>query len=132
MLTSLSVDEMLLLRYMNRSTNFILLDRSDWDLIDNLSIAFHNFTRCMLTSLSVDEILLLRYMNWPTNFKELLLSGDGSFLCKTYVLFHLHSQRSQCLQQLAQTGVFVRSAGSSLWSASVIDPVRYCLLYFLM
>ena len=40
---------------------FILSDSSNFQMIDNLSIIFHTFTRCMLTSLSVEEILLLRY-----------------------------------------------------------------------
>ena len=42
---------------------FILSDKSDFHIIDNQSIAVHNFANCMLTSLSVDEILLLRYVN---------------------------------------------------------------------
>ena len=39
---------------------FILSDRSDFHMIDNLWIAVHIFFRCMLTSLSVDEIFLPR------------------------------------------------------------------------
>ena len=52
---------------------FILLDRPELHIIDNLSIAFHTFTRHMLTSLSVNEILLPRYVNWSTNFRGLPL-----------------------------------------------------------
>ena len=48
-LTSLSVDEILLPRYMNRSTS-------------NPALPMR-----MLISLSVDEILLPMYMNWSTN-----------------------------------------------------------------
>ena len=41
---------------------------SDTRMIDNPSIAVHDFTRRMLTLLSIDEILLLRYVNSSTNF----------------------------------------------------------------
>ena len=40
-------------------------------MINNLSIAFHTFARCMFTSLSVGEMLLPRYANLSTNFKDL-------------------------------------------------------------
>ena len=52
-----------------KKSRFILLDRSDKDMIDNQSIAFLIFTRRILTSLSVDEMLLLRYGNWCPNSK---------------------------------------------------------------
>ena len=51
--------------------HFILLDRSDFNMIDNLSIAVHTFARCILILLSVDETLLPRYMNLSTNFRGL-------------------------------------------------------------
>ena len=41
---------------------FILSDRSDFHVIDNLLIAIHVFTRHILMSLSVDEMLLPRYV----------------------------------------------------------------------
>ena len=37
--------------------------KSDFRMIDNLSIAVHAFSVRMLTSLSVDELLLPRYVN---------------------------------------------------------------------
>ena len=43
--------------------------RSDFDMVDNPSIAVFALLMCMLTSLSVDEILLQTYMNWFTNFR---------------------------------------------------------------
>ena len=49
---------------------FILSDRSDFHMIDNLSIAVIAFTRCILMSFSVDETLLLRYINLSTSFRE--------------------------------------------------------------
>ena len=50
-----------------------LPNRSDFHIIDNLSIVVHAFTNCMLTSLSVDEILLPRLMSFSTNFALLSL-----------------------------------------------------------
>ena len=50
---------------------FILSDRSDFHMINSLSIAVHAFARHALMALSVDETLLLRYMNLFTNFREL-------------------------------------------------------------
>ena len=51
---------------------FILSERSDFYMIDNLSIAVHAFARCMVTSLLVDEMLPAMYENWSksTNFKS--------------------------------------------------------------
>ena len=43
--------------------------RSDFHIIDNLSIVVHAFTRRMLTSLSVGEILLLRFVKLLVNFR---------------------------------------------------------------
>ena len=43
--------------------NFILSERSDFYMIDNLSIALYTFTKRILTSLLVDEILLPKHMN---------------------------------------------------------------------
>ena len=63
---------------------FILSERSDFHMIDNLGIAVHSFAMHMLTSLSVDEILLPRYVNTPINFWGLPQCGDGSFLFKIH------------------------------------------------
>ena len=49
---------------------FISSDRSDFHMIDSLSIAVHSFMRRILTSLLADETLLPRYVNSSTNFKE--------------------------------------------------------------
>ena len=46
-----------------KKSYFILSGRSDFHMIDNLSIIVHTFSMCILTSLSVDEILLLWYVN---------------------------------------------------------------------
>ena len=53
-----------------KKSHFILLERSDFHMIESLIVVVHSFTRCILTSLSVDETLLLRYVNLPTNFRR--------------------------------------------------------------
>ena len=50
---------------------FILSERSNFDMIDSLSIAFHVFARHMLPLLSVEEILPLL-----TNFRGLPLEVE--------------------------------------------------------
>ena len=45
-----------------------MLEKSDFDMVNNLSIAVHVLQVCMLTSLSVEEILLPKY---TTNFRGL-------------------------------------------------------------
>ena len=45
------------------------LERSDFYMINSLSIAIHDNTMYIFTSLSVDKMLLLRYVNWSTNFR---------------------------------------------------------------
>ena len=46
-----------------KKTLFILSERSDFHMVDNLSIEVYAVPMGMLTSLSVDEILLQRYVN---------------------------------------------------------------------
>ena len=41
-----------------KKSHSIFLDRSDFDMMDNLSITFYTFARSTQTSLSVDEMLL--------------------------------------------------------------------------
>ena len=55
---------------------FILLDRFDFHMIDNQSIAIHAFASHMSMSFLVDEMLLLRYVNLSTDFREPLFSVD--------------------------------------------------------
>ena len=45
-------------------------ERSDFHLIDNLSVAVIAFAGCMLLSLSVDDIFLPRYVNCSTVSSE--------------------------------------------------------------
>ena len=50
--------------------HFILSDKSDFHMIDNLLRAVHAFGRCKLMSFSVEETLLSRYVNLSPNFRE--------------------------------------------------------------
>ena len=65
-----------------KKSRFILSYRSDFHMIDSLSIAVHAFARNILISLSVDETLLPRYVNLSTNFRELPFRVE-TFLIKT-------------------------------------------------
>ena len=52
-----------------KEPRFILSDKSDFHMINSLSIAVHAFTRRILTSLSVDEMMLPGYVNLSTETK---------------------------------------------------------------
>ena len=47
--------------------------RTDFCMIDNLSIAVHTFTGRVVISLLIDGILQPRYVNWSSNFRGLPL-----------------------------------------------------------
>ena len=49
--------------------SFILTERSNFHMIDNLLIAVYDFATCMSTPISVDEILLSRYVNESTTLE---------------------------------------------------------------
>ena len=51
----------------------IFYQRSDFNMVDNLSIAVHTFTNCML---SVEKILLTMYLNGSTNFRGMQLEVE--------------------------------------------------------
>ena len=53
-----------------KKLRFILSVRSDFHMIDNLSIAVHIFVSRVSMSFSVDETLLPRKVNLSTNFRE--------------------------------------------------------------
>ena len=84
-----------------KKSHFILPDGSEFHMIDNLSTVFHAFIKYILISLSVDEMLLLMFVNWSANFRHLALRVEMSPSCLKYILFYLHSFRTQCLSQLA-------------------------------
>ena len=89
-----------------KKSRYVSLDKLDFHIIDSRSLTFHVFARCMLRSFSVDDILLQRYANWSANFWG--LSGDGSFLLKTYILFYFNSHRGPCL--------LVLDLGDAVWT----------------
>ena len=84
-----------------KKLRFILLDKIDFHMINNLSIAFHAFTRHILMSLSVDEMLLLRYVNLPANSRELPLRLEMS-PCLKHINSILSAFTSFCLLQTMQ------------------------------
>ena len=51
-----------------KKLHLILWDRSQFHLIDSLSIAVYTFAKIILMSFSVDETLLLRYVNLSIKF----------------------------------------------------------------
>ena len=124
--------------------HFISSNRSDFHGIYNLSILFYAFFRCMLTSLSGDEMLRPKNVNWSTNFRGLPRWEELSLFCFKHIssvlfAFMLRpippaSCSRLCNKDSAWGGAFVRSARSSMWSASVIVSTGYWLLlaFFLM
>ena len=76
-----------------KNYSFILSDRSDFHVVDNLSIVFHALPMHLLTSLSVVEILLPRYMNWSSNFQGLPFRTSP---------FWFNHMNSRCLLQAMQ------------------------------
>ena len=56
-----------------KKSSFLLPNRSDFNIIDNLSVAVKTLARRILTSFSVDEMFLWRYVNW-SNFEGYLLN----------------------------------------------------------
>ena len=78
-----------------KKSSFILSERSDFYMVDNLMIAIHVFSMRMLTSLLVDEILLPRYVNWLINFRGLPLkmNMDPSYLKFMNIVLFVFSLR---------------------------------------
>ena len=68
-----------------KKPSFVLSERSDFHMIDNLSIAVHAFVWCILTSLSVNEILLPRYVNWSTSFRGFPLKVEIASSCLKHI-----------------------------------------------
>ena len=80
---------------------FCLSDRTEFQMIDNLSIAVTSF---ILMSFSVNDILLPRYKNLSTNFREPPFRVEMSpFLWKLMYSVCLHSHGG-CLLQIIQQG----------------------------
>ena len=125
-----------------KKSYFILSDRSDFHMINNLSIVVHTFARHMLTSLSVDEILLPRYVNLSSNFRGLLLKVEMApcHLKHTNSLLFAFMQMQMppaacsrlCSRDLAWAGVFARSNRSpcSLHLLEFLQDIVCFLLFF--
>ena len=108
-----------------KRSRFILSERSDFHMLDNLSVTVHSFPMRMLILLSVDEILLLRYVNWLTNFRGLPLKMemDPSCLMRLNTDFSVFlvakaSCSRQCSRNLDRVGILVRSTRSYRYFAS--------------
>ena len=112
-----------------KKLHFILSDKSDFHMMDNLSIAVHAFASHTLMSFSVVETLLPRYMKLSTSFREPLFKLKMSpFWLKYMSPFCLHSHQGLCSRELAWVGVFARSDLTSAKSRSVVVCVGYRLL----
>ena len=61
-----------------KKLRFVLLVRSDFHMIDSLSIAVHDFFSRVSMSFSVDETLLPRLVNLSTSFREVPSSVEMS------------------------------------------------------
>ena len=91
------------LYYRNDSTTawkelrFILSDRFDFHMIENLSIAVHAFVSGILVSFSVDRTLLPRYVNLSTSIIEPPLSVEMSPLWLKHMDSCLNSHGGLCL-----------------------------------
>ena len=72
-----------------KKTRFILSERSDFRMIDNLSIVANANARHMLTTLTVDKILLPRYVNLSTSIRGLPFSADLAPWLKTHHHHHI-------------------------------------------
>ena len=81
-----------------KETRFILTEKSDFYIIDYLSIAIRAFVRLILKMISVDEILLPRYVNLPTNFRGLPLKVDmkSCFLKYKFYFICVHFAANAC------------------------------------
>ena len=116
---------------------FILLNRSNFHMINDLSIAFHTFARHMMTLISVDEMLLPRYVNCSTIFRSLSLRmAMASFLFKTHVLCFICIHIEACCRLLGIMFGLVYLQGAlghhhSLYLSSFLLDI-VCLLPFLM
>ena len=103
-----------------KKSRFITSDRSDFHTTNNLSIAFHTFTRRMLTSLLVDKILLPTYVNSSSHFRGLSLKVEIAYSCLKhefyFICFHIDinaSWRFLCSRDSTRAGVFPKIINSS-------------------
>ena len=86
-----------------RNFCFILSERLNFHIRNNLSIVVHAFYECMLISLLVDGILLPRYTKWSTNFEGLSLNVKMQQSClkdmNFFIWVYIESDAYCCLFQ---------------------------------
>ena len=114
-----------------KKLQFILLNRLNFYMIDNLSIVINAFARGILISFSVDEMLLPRYVNFSTNFRE------PSFLIKThifhFVCIHMEANTTYCLLQTMQLEFSLgRCICRKRYVVCVVCIHNFCFLPFLV
>ena len=91
-----------------KKSSFILSNRSDYYIINSISIVVYVFARHILTSLSVDEIRLTRYVNLSTNFRrpsfrmEMAPSRLRHMFSVYFYCIHMKTNVSSCLLQAMQ------------------------------
>ena len=111
-------------------SHFILSEKSDFYLINNLSIAVHAFPMHILTLLSEGKMLLARYVGYSTNFKSFLLQLKFAPSCLKYMNSALFAFILKpmplavcsrlCSKDSVWAGLLARSTKSSMKSAFVI------------
>ena len=93
-----------------KKLHYILSDKFDFHMIDNLSIAVHTFASRILMSFSADETLLPKQENLSTNFREPPFCVEMSlfFLIKIHVFRfvcnYMETKAFCCLLQIMQQG----------------------------
>ena len=85
-----------------KKLRFILSDKFDFYMIDNLSISIHAFASRILMSFSVYETLLLRYVNLSISFRELPFRVEMS----PFWLKHMYSVFS-CIHRVANSTCYL-------------------------
>ena len=113
-----------------KKLGFILSDRSDFHMINNLSIAIHAFAMHILMSFSVGETRLPRYVYLSNNFREPPFKVEmSSFVIKRQVLrfvsIHIETNAICCLLQTMYQGF---GLGWCIWKTHYIICV-VCIVY---
>ena len=113
-----------------KNFGFILSERSDFDIVDNLSITVHDFPMRKLTSFSVDDILFWRFLEWSSHSRRMPFNMEMPSSCLQYinsVLFELTLKPMPlavcprlCNGDFARAGVFAKSTRSSVEFTSII------------
>ena len=88
---------------LGKKLHFILSNKFDLHIINNLSTAVHAFASSILMSFSVNEMLLLRYVNLSTGFREPPFSVEMSPLWLKDVLHFVWSYNCSCRRKYCNT-----------------------------